>query len=43
MTRIHVRAKLKTRADRICQRYGFAGMLVCCNIAYYGVDCFRDV
>ncbi len=29
MTRLHVCARLKKRADHICQRCGFAAMLVC--------------
>ena len=29
MTRFHARARLKKRADHICQRCGFAAMLVC--------------
>ena len=29
MTRFHARARLKKRADYICQRCGFAAMLVC--------------
>ena len=29
MTRLHARARLKKRADHICQRCGFAAMLVC--------------